>query len=176
MPDISSFQSQKAVFLDRDGTLIVEKHYIKNPQDVELEFGVVEGLNLLKNNGYLLIMVTNQSGIGRGLLTLADFEAVQTKFFELLAEQGLNLDAVYMCPHHPNDACSCRKPKPGLILQGISDFHLDPKVCFMIGDKESDCEAGKAAGTQSILLQTETAPNFLEAVKHITLTPGPSLF
>ncbi len=171
MPGKHDSQSQKAVFLDRDGTLIVEKHFLKDPADVAFESGVVEGLKQLKKCGFLLILVTNQSGIGRGLLTVSDFDAVQSRLTHLLAEEGLVLDAVYMCPHHPDDDCSCRKPKPGMILQGLDAFDLDPAQCFMVGDKVADTQAGDAAGVYSILVKTgygnKTASSFLEAVETI---------
>ncbi len=151
---------RKAVFLDRDGTLIVEKNYLSNPEGVELMPTVIPALHKLQAAGYLLIIITNQSGIGRGYFTEADFYNVQQKLFDLLKQDGIRIDATYFCPHMPDDDCNCRKPKPGMLVQAISEHTIDPKHSYMIGDKPIDAEAGNNAGVTGILLET----NLLDAV------------
>jgi D,D-heptose 1,7-bisphosphate phosphatase len=151
----------KAILLDRDGTLIVERNYLHDPDQVELESRVVPALQRLHQAGYLLIVVTNQSGIGRGLYTEADFRAVQERLRALLAEQGVPLAGDYHCPHHPTAglgeyrrACDCRKPGTALVRAALEDFELDPGKTFMVGDNLSDIGAGKAAGLRTVLVRT----------------------
>ena len=151
--------TEKACFLDRDGTLIEERNYLADPALVALAPGVPEALRLLRDAGYLLIVVSNQSGIARGYFTAEQLKAVEQRVGELLAEHGLSLDANYYCFHHekgiiPEYArpCDCRKPKPGLLLQAVRDFSLDPARCMMIGDKVSDLQAGQAAGCRALAL------------------------
>ena len=149
----------KACFLDRDGTLIEERNYLADPALAALATGVPEALRLLRNAGYLLIVVSNQSGIARGYFTTEQLNAVEQRVGELLAEHGLSLDANYYCFHHEKGiipeyarSCDCRKPKPGLLLQAVRDFSLDPAQCLMIGDKVSDLQAGQAAGCRALAL------------------------
>ena len=151
--------SGKACFLDRDGTLIEERNYLDDPALVALAPGVPEALHLLRDAGYRLIVISNQSGIARGYFTLEQLKAVERRVGELLAEQGLSLDANYYCFHHEKGvipeytcSCDCRKPKPGLLLQAVRDFSLDPAQCLMIGDKVSDLQAGHAAGCRAAAL------------------------
>ena len=139
----------KAVFLDRDGTLIIEKNYIKNPADVALEKEAAEGAEMLHKAGYALVIVTNQSGIARGFLSESDYQAVQDRVVSLLKTPVLTS---YHCPHLEN--CDCRKPQPGMLLKAIESFNIDPKTSFMMGDKESDIEAGRAAGVRTVLVRT----------------------
>lgn len=153
-------QSDKAVFLDRDGTLIVEKNYLSDPAEVELEKDVIPALKLLQQKGYLLIIVTNQSGIGRGLFSVEDFKRVEAELNRQLKEHQITISKTYFCPHHPTEAlpiykqdCACRKPHPGMIKQGLQDFHLNAQKCFMIGDKLSDIGAGQALNIPSILVE-----------------------
>ena len=151
----------KAVLIDRDGTLIEECHYLADPARVVLESRVVPALKALDEAGYLLIVVTNQSGIGRGLITPEAFRAVQARVAELLAAHGLSLRAVYHCPHHPTEArgpylvdCDCRKPRTGMLEAAIRDHELDRAASFMLGDSPSDVQAGRAAGLRTVLVRT----------------------
>lgn len=142
---------KKAVFLDRDGTLNSDKghYYIFRPEDFVLNEGVVEGLKLLQENGYLLIVITNQGGIAKGKYTPQDVEAVHNKMQDMLRQEGIELTAVYYCPHHESvAACECRKPSPYMIQQAISEYNLEAAVCYMIGDSERDIAAAKAAGVK----------------------------
>jgi D-glycero-D-manno-heptose 1,7-bisphosphate phosphatase len=153
--------SDKAIFLDRDGTLIIEKNYLANPADIAFEKEIIPALQRLQQKGYLLLIVTNQSGIGRGLFSLEDFHQVERSLNDKFARHNIHISKTYFCPHHPTEAlpdyrkdCSCRKPKPGMLQQGLDDFHLDPQKCFMVGDKLSDVAAGQALGIPGILVQS----------------------
>lgn len=148
------FPSLQAVLLDRDGTVIVEKEYLSDPAGVELLPGSAEGLHLLQQAGLKLVILTNQAGIGRGYFTQADADRVQDKMRQLLKQEGVTLDGIYMCPHAPGDNCACRKPKPGMAWQAAADLGLDLTRTAMVGDKALDVEMGQAVGATSILVQT----------------------
>lgn len=143
---------KKAWFLDRDGTLIEDKHYLSNPDDIVILPGVVEALRMAQNDGFLLIVVTNQSGIARGYFTEADADSVDRRLYEMLKEQGIVISASYRCPHLPdgippyNIRCSCRKPETGLFRTAIQDFELEPSLCIACGDKPRDTERLKELG------------------------------
>lgn len=142
----------KAVFLDRDGTLNSDEghYYIYRPEDFVLNEGVVEGLKILQEKGYLLIVITNQGGVAKGEYTEEDVKAVHQKMEELLAEEGIKLTAVYYCPHHESVAdCKCRKPSPFLIKQALGKYKLNPNKCYMIGDSERDVIAASKAGVRA---------------------------
>jgi len=142
------------VFLDRDGTLIVEKNYLSNPDDVELEGGVVEGLQLLQTHGLPLIVLTNQSGIGRGYFDLEAAVTVNRRVDEILRENGVLLTGWYICPHAPGDGCLCRKPGRALADRAAADFGLSLEGSFVVGDKRSDLELAFAIGATGILITT----------------------
>jgi D-glycero-D-manno-heptose 1,7-bisphosphate phosphatase len=141
-----------AVFLDRDGTLIRDVDYCGDPRDVHLFPGAAEALRKLKQAGYKLIIITNQSGIGRGYFNESAYRAVESEVIRQLGEKLI--DATYFCPHAPDHQCECRKPQPGMILQGARDHHLDLAKSFLIGDKQSDVECGHNAGVKTVLVQT----------------------
>jgi len=143
-----------AAFLDRDGTVIVEKHYLHDPDGVELLPGVVEGLRHMAGLGLRLVLVSNQSGVGRGYFGREDVERVNGRLVELLAAQGVRLDAVYLCPHAPTETCGCRKPSPGLIIRACQELGLDAAASFVIGDKLCDVDLGLAVQATSILVTT----------------------
>ncbi|HMA52701.1 MAG TPA: HAD family hydrolase, partial [Magnetospirillaceae bacterium] len=119
------------VLLDRDGTLNVERNYLSDPDQLELIPGVTEALRRLRDLGYGLAVVTNQSGIGRGYFTAGAVEKVHERLKALLAEGGASLDAIYICPHAPNEPCDCRKPLPGMAKQAQAEFGFDPKQAFV---------------------------------------------
>ena len=144
----------RAVFLDRDGTLIAEKHYLSNPDDVELLPGAVEALKLMKSAGYKLILVTNQSAIGRGIFDESRLTEIHAKFEKLLAEQDIALDAIHYCPHLPSDACECRKPNSGMAEQAQISHSIDFENSFVVGDNLGDVGLGKNIGAKSILVRT----------------------
>lgn len=142
------------VFLDRDGTLIREKNYLKDPDEVELLPGVAEGLKMLQDEGAVLVIVSNQSGVARGFFGVDAVEAVNRRTLQLLADQDVVITNVYYCPHHPDEQCLCRKPEPGMLIEAAEASGLDLHSAFMIGDKRADVGAGKNAGTRTILLLT----------------------
>lgn len=144
--------ASRAVFLDRDGTLIVDVGYPRDPDAVRLLEGVPEGLRSLRSAGFRLVLVSNQSGIGRGIVSKDEARAVHGRFSELLAGQGIELDCAKYCPHAPEEGCRCRKPEPGMLLDAARELGLDLEGSWMIGDKASDVEAGRRAGCAGAVL------------------------
>src|SRR5467141_5281566 len=141
-----------AVFVDRDGTIIQDADYCSDPKKVQIFPGVAESLRRLKSNGFKLIIITNQSGIGRGFFTTEQYRAVEAEVLRQLGD-GL-IDATYFCPDVPGQHSSCRKPAPGMILQAIREHQIDLSRSFFIGDKEIDAECGRNAGVRTIRVQT----------------------
>ena len=151
----------KAIFLDRDGTLNPDPGYISNPDDFELFPGVPEALVKLQTAGYKLVIITNQSGIARGLITPEQLDAVHQKMLSLFVPYNIKIEGIYHCPHHPDfpsedgiSVCNCRKPAPGMIYKAIEDLNIEPNESFMIGDKLSDVELGINSGVSSIKIGT----------------------
>lgn len=146
--------ADKVVFLDRDGTINVDKGYLDNPDDLELLPGAGPAVAMLNNAGYKVVVISNQSGISRGMYTEETVNAIHIRLKELLASCGAKLDGIFYCPHQPADKCSCRKPKTGLADIAIKQLKLKPSWAdsWMIGDKISDVELGQALGCRSILL------------------------
>lgn len=145
--------SEKAVFIDRDGVLNEERAFVCRPEDFVFIPGAIEALRLLQTADYRLVVVTNQSGIARGLYTEADYLALTAHMRASLRAAGIHLDAVEHCPHLPDAPvaryrldCECRKPKPGMLLRAIRTLDIDPQRSFLVGDRLSDLEAGRAAG------------------------------
>ena len=149
---ISSDEKSRAVFLDRDGTIIHDADYCSDPKQVRVFEGVPEALRRLKGKGYKLIVITNQSGIGRGFFTLEQYRAVEA---EVLRQLGPGLiDATYFCPDTPEQPSKCRKPAPGMVLEAARDHHVDLAQSFFIGDKEIDAECGRNASVRTIRVRT----------------------
>ncbi len=147
-----------AIFLDRDGTLNEDPGYINDPEQVVLFPETGEALALLKKYGFLLIIISNQSGIARGLMTNKDVDAVNEKINSLLAEYKVKVDAFYYCPAHPDfssdEECDCRKPSPKLVLEAAKEFNIDLNKSYFIGDTAADIQCGKNAGLKTILVKT----------------------
>lgn len=177
-------QKQKAVFLDRDGTINQYVGFLRDIDDFALLPGVAEAIKEINASGYLAIVVTNQPVIARGEVSLEELEAIHNKMETLLGQEGAYLDAVYFCPHHPHKGyagerpeykvdCACRKPKPGMLLQAAADFNIDLSQSWMIGDGENDVKAGKAAGCKTAMIgsgdygQDVTAKTLLEGIQKI---------
>ena len=162
----------KAVFLDRDETLNPDPGYINDPALFSLYPWVAGELARLKNAGFKLMIISNQSGIGRGLITWDQLNSIHQKLDHQLMEAAqITIDNFGVCPHHPDDTCECRKPKPKLILDTIKKFNLDPKQCFMIGDRKSDYLAGQAANlAESFLIQPGDEASFKAAITKILAT------
>ncbi len=143
---------QKAVFLDRDGTVIRDANYLSTVEGVALLPGAGEALGALARAGFLLVLVTNQSGIGRGYFTAELVEAQHARLRELLKPFGAEFAAVEYCPHAPGAECGCRKPQPGMLLAATGRLRVAPADSFMVGDKPADVEAGRAAGCRTVFI------------------------
>lgn len=157
-----------ALFLDRDGTIIHDEHYIATPQQVALIPGVAAAIRRANEAGVLVVVVTNQSGIARGLLTTEDYERVHRRMSELLAAEGAHVDAAYFCPHHPefNGPCSCRKPGTLLFQQAATAHGIDLSRSAFIGDHWRDALPALSFGGRGILVPThDTRPDELEAAR-----------
>ncbi len=144
----------QALFLDRDGTVIEDRHYLCDPDGVALLPGVGEALKRMARAGVRLFLVTNQSGIGRGYFSEADFRACQARLDDLLRPYGVSFAEVRFCPHGPGEGCACRKPGTGMFEMAEKDFEVDKAHSFMVGDKLLDVEAGRNYGIASILVGT----------------------
>ncbi len=172
--------AHKVVILDRDGTLVVDRPYQHDPDGLEFEAGAAEGLRWLHRRGYRLVVITNQSGIGRGLFSAASLEGVHARLQTMVGAEGVELAGIYACPHAPEAGCTCRKPEQALMQRAAAELDFDPRAAIVIGDKESDVEFGRRAGAMSILLapadselacrsQADAiAPNLLAAARLVT--------
>lgn len=146
--------SKRFILLDRDGTLIVHKPYLSHPDQVELIPGVIEALKKFRKMGLGIVIVTNQSGVGRGYFDLKTLEKIHQKLIDLLIKEGLYLDDIYFCPHTPEDNCLCRKPKVELINIAAEKHQFNPKLSFIVGDNKSDIELGRNIGAKTILVRS----------------------
>jgi len=146
--------TRRFVVLDRDGTMIAERHYLSDPEQVELLPGAAEGLRRMVALRLGLIVVTNQSGIARGYFDLERVDAIHQRMRTLLAAEHVLLDGIYVCPHGPDDDCACRKPRAGLLLEAAAKFNFEPRECFVVGDKPCDIELGQGVGATTILVRT----------------------
>jgi D-glycero-D-manno-heptose 1,7-bisphosphate phosphatase len=144
----------KFVVLDRDGTLIYERHYLSEVAQVELLPGAIEGLQRFVAMGWQLVVVTNQSGIGRGYFDTDRLGQIHQRLRSLLADGGIALAGIYHCPHQPEDGCDCRKPAPGMLHQAAQNLDFDLSKCIVIGDKPCDIELGQAVGATTVLVRT----------------------
>lgn len=152
-------RQKKAIFIDKDGTLIPDIPYNVNPDLITLQEGAVQGLLSLQANGYLLVIISNQSGVALGYFAEKALEAVEEKTVRLLEENNILLNGFYYCPHHPAGIvngyvmeCECRKPKPGLIQKAAEDLNINLAISWMIGDILNDIEAGNRAGCRTVLI------------------------
>ena len=159
------------VFLDRDGTLNVDTGYVKSPDDFTVLPGVGAALARLKQAGARLVVVTNQSGLGRGYFSSRDLEAIHSKLRLVLAEDGVTLDGLYFCPHHPDDHCNCRKPARGMIDRAHAELKVDLSRAYVIGDSIRDVELAKQVGARSLLVMT--GPSSAEALADLTVRDLP---
>ena len=177
-------KKQKAVFLDRDGTINKYVGFLRNIDEFELLDGVDEAIKRINESGYLAIVVTNQPVIARGEVSFAELEEIHNKMETLLGEKGAYLDGIYYCPHHPHKGyegerpelkidCECRKPKPGMLFKAAEDFNIDLSRAWVVGDGENDIRAGINAECKTALIgkenedygQTKTVHSLLEFVK-----------
>jgi len=149
------------VFLDRDGTINEEINYLSRPDQLRLLDGAAEAIKLLNQAGCKVVVTTNQAGVARGYFSEQTVQEIHRALENMLGENGARLDAIYYCPHHPGAGlgaykadCQCRKPKPGMLEKAADDLGLDLRQAFVVGDKISDLQAGRAAGCQNILVRT----------------------
>lgn len=147
-------KKRPVVFLDRDGTILNERGYLDDPKRLFFYAQAFSALRKLKRAGYALVIITNQSGVGRGYFTLKRLAEVHAAFRSKLQKAGVRLDGIYFCPHLPDAGCSCRKPQPGLPRRAARDLNLDLKRAFMVGDQKRDIELGKRIGAEPILVLT----------------------
>lgn len=145
---------RRFVLLDRDGTLNVERHYLSDPSQVQLLSGVGEGLRRMRSLGLGLAVVTNQSGVGRGLFDMERLDQVHGRLRALLSAEGVEIDGFYVCPHRPDQGCACRKPLPGLIEAAAAQLGFDAADSFVIGDKPCDIDMGQAVGAYAMLVRS----------------------
>ena len=138
--------SMKAALLDRDGPLVIDKSYMGRPDLIELSPGAIEGCKVLKEHGYALVMISNQSGVARGKFTLEDMQQVHNRVIELFREAEIEFEGAYYCPHGPDENCECRKPRPEMALKAARELNLDLSQSILLGDKLSEIEFGKNAG------------------------------
>lgn len=165
-------QKKAAVFLDRDGTINVEKNYLIDPEEFEFIPGVPEALKGLQDVGFLLVVVTNQSGIARGYFSPEQVAKLHKHMCDLLGGYGVFISGIYVCPHHPTSGvgeyrrdCDCRKGKPGMLLQAAEDLDIDLRQSYMVGDKAADISAGAAAGCRCLLVKTGHGLKWMESAE-----------
>ncbi|MBI2106970.1 HAD family hydrolase [Candidatus Woesearchaeota archaeon] len=182
----------KAIFLDKDGTITVDTGYTYKVEDLKFEDNALIALRLLQTPEYLLIIVTGQSGIGRGMYTEQDYHKFMKAMYEKFRLEGINIDGEYFCPHHPKEGigkykidCECRKPKIGMLEQAAREFNIDLSQSWVIGDKTDDIEMGRRAGCRTILVRAGkcgkdknfdvkpdyTANDLLEAAAYVIANP-----
>lgn len=142
----------KAVFIDRDGTINVDVRYLADPDEFEMYPDVSDGAKKLKYNGFKIIVITNQSGIARGYFTEEQLSAIHERMKQEFQKFNVVLDGIYYCPHHPDDNCHCRKPDTGLFEEAIKDHDIDIRKSYMLGDKILDIGAGKKIGVRTVLI------------------------
>jgi D-glycero-D-manno-heptose 1,7-bisphosphate phosphatase len=176
---ISSCISDKVVILDRDGTMVIDRGYLADPDRLEFTPGAPEALRWLSQSGYRLVVITNQSGIGRGLFSRDDVEAMNARLHDMVERVGSKLTKIYYCPHAPEAYCACRKPNLALMEQAATELGFSPREAVVVGDKDSDIEFGFRVGARAILIASETpdasrrivssltVPNLMEAARSI---------
>ena len=172
--------NNRAIFLDRDGTIIEDIGYINSPQQIKFIPGAIEAIKTFNEAGFIVVVITNQAGVARGLVTEDMLQTIDKTMHKWLLHGGAHLDGIYYCPHHPEHGvypykqqCECRKPHPGLIKKAQKDFNIDLAQSYMIGDKATDIEAGKKAGTKTVFVLSgrgkEERANLKEPPDHISV-------
>jgi histidinol-phosphate phosphatase family protein len=163
---------RRAVFLDRDGTINEDRGYVHDREDLVLLPGAAEGIGRLNGTGMPVFVITNQSGVGRGYYTRADVEAFHARMRESLAGRGARIDGIAYCPHHPDDGCACRKPRPGMMEALARQHGVDLGASFVVGDAASDLEAARNVGACPILVRTGLGQRTLEALEGLAVQPA----
>ncbi len=164
--------SERALFLDRDGTLVEPRHYPRLPEELILYAGIGDRLRQLQADGFRLVVVTNQSGIAHGHFDAQALDRMHAHLTTELDRLGVHIDAIYHCPHHPEGVvpelarhCECRKPRPGMILRAATELHIDPERSWFIGDILDDVEAGKRAGCRTVLVDLGTESDPIDPIR-----------
>lgn len=147
-------ETRPAVFLDRDGTMIEDPGYLSEPDEVRLLPGAGRAVSMLNRAGLPVVVVTNQSGIGRGFFRAERLGEIHARLEEVLAEEGARIDGIYFCPHLPQDRCRCRKPAPGMVERACGELGLDPEKSYVVGDKASDVGLARNVGAKAVLVMT----------------------
>jgi D-glycero-D-manno-heptose 1,7-bisphosphate phosphatase len=167
-----SVAPRRLALIDRDGTIIIDRVYLRDPDGIEFAPGAIEGLRLLRDAGFALVLITNQSGIARGYFDAAQLEQIHDRLQSMLAAEDLRLDAIYVCPHGPDDGCDCRKPAPGMVKSAMDDLDFGPERVVLIGDSDADMGAAAAGGVAGLRVAsagkaaaTGVAADFLEAAR-----------
>ena len=174
-----------AAFLDRDGTINEEVDFLRSPDQLRLIPGAAAAIRALNDRGIITCVISNQSGVARGFLTEEDLVPIHAELHRELGRAGARVDRIYYCPHHPTEgiapyrtACECRKPAPGMVLQGARELGLDPRRSFVVGDRIVDVQAGKAVGARTILVLTGYGARSVEECRAAGVQPdhvAPSL-
>ena len=160
----SPASTTKALFLDRDGVLIDYVPYLSQPEQVVIPEGAAQALCQWQAAGYLLIVITNQSGVGRGLFSLADMESVHQRMEAEYAQEGVSFTEIMVCPHHPDEGCTCRKPSPEMVIQIAQQYEIDLSRSLFIGDNLSDLKCAQNAGCQPVLVLTGLGKKTLQTL------------
>lgn len=154
---MSDASNAKVVILDRDGTIVMDRHYLSDAAGLEFLPGAAEGLRSMHEQGYRLIVITNQSGVGRGMFSLEALQQMNLRLAQMVEGLGAHLERIYFCPHLPEEHCQCRKPNTQLLMDAASELGFEPSRAVVIGDKDSDVEFGKRAGALTMLIAARDA-------------------
>ncbi len=180
--DLAGTGLRRAAFLDRDGVINIDHGYVSDWENFDLYPGVVDTMRALQEAGYCLVIVTNQSGIGRGYYSEETFWQLMQRLSDFLSQQGVTVSGVYFCPHHPTNAlpqyrkaCDCRKPAPGMLLAAAKDLRIDLAQSLFVGDKRSDMEAGEQAGVGQLFFVNDEGKSHPGAITVSTLASVPTL-
>ncbi|OGP24635.1 MAG: hypothetical protein A2X93_09415 [Deltaproteobacteria bacterium GWC2_56_8] len=157
--------SNIAVFLDRDGTINEDTGYLHEPEELVIINGAAEAIRRLNAASVMVVVVSNQSGVGRGFFTDSDVEAVNKRLIDVIKADGAKVDAIYYCNHHPDEDCECRKPSPGMIMKASAEHGIDLNFSYVVGDKGSDIELAFNAGAKGVLVLTGKGKGELQKLK-----------
>jgi D-glycero-D-manno-heptose 1,7-bisphosphate phosphatase len=162
---VSAHSGERVVILDRDGTIVIDRNYLSDPEGLSFLPGAIEGLRSMHSQGYRLIVITNQSGVGRGLFSMESLQQMNARLTAMVDQSGAQLERIYYCPHRPEDQCVCRKPGTKLLLDAASELGFEPRRAIVIGDKASDVEFGRNAGATTMLIAQDPASAHARAMR-----------
>ena len=152
---MSAQVSGRAVILDRDGTMVVDRHYLSDPDGLSFLPGAAEGLRSMYEQGWRLIVISNQSGVGRGMFSIENLRQMNARLEQMVLQAGARLEGIYFCPHRPEEQCTCRKPGTQLMLDAATELGFEPRRAIVIGDKASDVEFGRNSGATTMLISDD---------------------